>query len=114
MKKYRWWNSQTLLLVNFSASVKSFSSTDSYSQVFIEEDLSEASEIPLDGRIFVNISIPSSETHTEPNGIQYFVYVIHVCLRYDSVFCNFHVNTNTKFMFNERKYVTCFYIVDFF
>lgn len=45
-----------------------------------DEELLEAAEIPLDGRVFLSVCVPSTEVHTEPGGTQYTLYMIQVGL----------------------------------
>lgn len=61
-----------------TASVKSVSSLESCGNGLADEELLEAAEIPLDGRVFLSVSVPSTEVHTEPGGSQYTLYTIQV------------------------------------
>ncbi|KAB7507482.1 hypothetical protein Anas_00692, partial [Armadillidium nasatum] len=62
------------------ASAKSSSSTDSaHPQWFAEEEISEASEgVSVDGKVFVSVSIPTTEVHSEAAGFQYTMYIIQL------------------------------------
>ncbi|CAL4126515.1 unnamed protein product, partial [Meganyctiphanes norvegica] len=64
------------------ASVKSVSSMDSVGNGTSEEELIEAAEVPLDGRVFLNISVPTTEVQSEVVGSQYTLYVI----QYDAIY----------------------------
>ncbi|KAK7086619.1 hypothetical protein SK128_026148 [Halocaridina rubra] len=64
------------------ASVKSVSSLESCGNGIGDEELLEAAEIPLDGRVFLSVSVPSTEVHTEPGGAQYTLYTI----QYDAIY----------------------------
>ncbi|XP_037794095.1 uncharacterized protein LOC119589567 [Penaeus monodon] len=64
------------------ASVKSVSSLESCGNGLADEELLEAAEIPLDGRVFLSVSVPSTEVHTEPGGSQYTLYTI----QYDAIY----------------------------
>ncbi|XP_045598841.2 uncharacterized protein [Procambarus clarkii] len=64
------------------ASVKSVSSLESCGNGTADEELLEAAEIPLDGRVFLSASVPSTEVHTEPGGTQYTLYTI----QYDAIY----------------------------
>lgn len=64
------------------ASVKSVSSLESCGNGTTDEELLEAAEIPLDGRVFLSVSVPSTEVHTEPGGAQYTLYTI----QYDAIY----------------------------
>ncbi|XP_076061972.1 uncharacterized protein LOC143037509 [Oratosquilla oratoria] len=66
------------------ASVRSCSSVESCGGLGVstDEELLEAAEIPLDGRVFLQVSIPNTEVHTEPGGTQFTVYVI----QYDAIY----------------------------
>lgn len=79
------WKIQYLLSCSISsfsifptASVKSVSSLESCGNGLADEELLEAAEIPLDGRVFLSVSVPSTEVHTEPGGSQYTLYTIQV------------------------------------
>ena len=61
-----------------AASVKSVSSLESCGNGIADEELLEAAEIPLDGRVFLSVCVPSTEVHTEPGGTQYTLYTIQV------------------------------------
>ncbi|KAK3891329.1 hypothetical protein Pcinc_004773 [Petrolisthes cinctipes] len=66
------------------ASVKSVSSLESCGTgngVTDEEPL-EAAEVPLDGRVFLSVSVPVTEVHTELGGTQYTLYTI----QYDAIY----------------------------
>lgn len=64
------------------ASVKSVSSLESCGNGIADEELLEAAEIPLDGRVFLSVCVPSTEVHTEPGGTQYTLYMI----QYDAIY----------------------------
>ncbi|KAG0718419.1 Sorting nexin-19 [Chionoecetes opilio] len=64
------------------ASVKSVSSLESCGNGTADEDLLEAAEIPLDGRVFLSVCVPSTEVHTEAGGTQYTLYTI----QYDAIY----------------------------
>ncbi|XP_068228338.1 uncharacterized protein [Palaemon carinicauda] len=64
------------------ASVKSVSSLESCGNGIADEDLMEAAEIPLDGRVFLSVSVPSTEVHSEIGGAQYTLYTI----QYDAIY----------------------------
>lgn len=70
----------------FAASVKSVSSLESCGNGIADEELLEAAEIPLDGRVFLSVCVPSTEVHTEPGGTQYTLYMIQVRLNVRCVF----------------------------
>ncbi|XP_042219628.1 uncharacterized protein LOC121864607 isoform X2 [Homarus americanus] len=64
------------------ASVKSVSSLESSGNGIADEELLEAAEIPLDGRVFLSICVPATEVHTEPGGAQY----THYTIQYDAIY----------------------------
>lgn len=64
------------------ASVKSVSSLESCGNGVADEELLEAAEIPLDGRVFLSVCVPATEVHTEPGGAQYTLYTI----QYDAIY----------------------------
>ncbi|RXG56786.1 Sorting nexin-19 [Armadillidium vulgare] len=77
------------------ASAKSSSSTDSaHPQWFAEEEISEASEgVSVDGKVFVSVSIPTTEVHSEAAGFQYTMYII----QYDAIYlCEVVSSTGLK------------------
>ncbi|XP_064113748.1 uncharacterized protein LOC135220521 [Macrobrachium nipponense] len=65
-----------------AASVKSVSSLESCGNGIADEDLMEAAEIPLDGRVFLSVTVPSTEVHSELGGAQYTLYTI----QYDAIY----------------------------
>uniref|UniRef100_A0A0P4WIV1 PX domain-containing protein n=1 Tax=Scylla olivacea TaxID=85551 RepID=A0A0P4WIV1_SCYOL len=67
---------------SLAASVKSVSSLESCGNGIADEELLEAAEIPLDGRVFLSVCVPSTEVHTEPGGTQYTLYTI----QYDAIY----------------------------
>ena len=65
--------------------MKSVSSLDSSMSVggggggvLDEEPLVEASDVPLDGRLFLSVALTHTEVHTEAGGPQYTMYTIQV------------------------------------
>lgn len=60
-------------------SVSSLESCGTGNGIADEEPL-EAAEVPLDGRVFLSVSVPVTEVHTELGGTQYTLYTIQVSL----------------------------------